>query len=341
MRTEMKHGDFTDPNRGKLADQAKLGGPANILSIDLKSYLDTTNSEKKHQVVMDMKFACEDTGFFIIEDHGIGKEIIGDTLKQLKFFMSLNTEEKLRQKSRDLSKGYRGYAQMGNNMTVERFYFGHPKNDNTNYFPNDEIREVFTKYYLSVEHLFFSLMQLLNDTMELSPGTLERALDFRDGIAIFNYSNKHQKDGSLPNLVGHVDWGPLAIVYNTGPGLEVFQDNEWRPVISPPGSFIINLGDMLTRLTNGRWKSTLHRVQNNNTERMSLVFQACETMLTKEERSRSKKTIIQPLPGFIPESETDLIFEPISLDELMDKNWQGLSQVTVDASYNGFDTAEN
>ena len=74
---------------------------------------------------------------------------------------------------------------------------------------------------------------------------------------------------------------------------------------------------------------------------MSLVFQACETMLTKEERSRSKKTIIQPLPGFIPESETDLIFEPISLDELMDKNWQGLSQVTGDASYNGFDTAEN
>ena len=90
MRTEMKHGDFTDPNRGKLADQAKLGGPANILSIDLKSYLDGTNSAKNHQVVMDMKFACEDTGFFIIEDHGIGKEIIGDTLKQLKYFMSLN-----------------------------------------------------------------------------------------------------------------------------------------------------------------------------------------------------------------------------------------------------------
>ena len=43
----MKHGDFTDPKRGKLADKARLGGPANILSIDLKSYLDGKNYEKK------------------------------------------------------------------------------------------------------------------------------------------------------------------------------------------------------------------------------------------------------------------------------------------------------
>jgi hypothetical protein len=46
------------------------------------------------------------------------------------------------------------------------------------------------------------------------------------------------------------------------------------------------------------------------------------------------------LQGFIPESDADFIFQPILLDELMDKNWQGLSQVTGDASYDNFDNAK-
>jgi isopenicillin N synthase-like dioxygenase len=53
---------------------------------------------------------------------------------------------------------------------------------------------------------------------------------------------------------------------------------QWLDVAAPPGSFVINLGDMLMRWTNDRWASTLHRVVNppaeqaDRSRRLSLVF---------------------------------------------------------------------
>ena len=63
----------------------------------------------------------------------------------------------------------------------------------------------------------------------------------------------------------HTDFGALTILAMAAEkgGLEVrMQDGRWSSVVVSPGELVVNLGDMMARWTNDRWKSTLHRVAN-------------------------------------------------------------------------------
>jgi isopenicillin N synthase-like dioxygenase len=63
----------------------------------------------------------------------------------------------------------------------------------------------------------------------------------------------------------HSDYGSLTILLpqSDSRGLEIQRlDGTWQEVVPVPGAFIINLGDLMARWTNNRWRSTMHRVAN-------------------------------------------------------------------------------
>jgi isopenicillin N synthase-like dioxygenase len=72
----------------------------------------------------------------------------------------------------------------------------------------------------------------------------------------------------------HTDYGAITLLATDGvPGLEVHTGGEWVPVVAPAGSFVVNLGDMLARWTNGRYASTMHRVVGQRDQhRYSIPF---------------------------------------------------------------------
>jgi isopenicillin N synthase-like dioxygenase len=66
--------------------------------------------------------------------------------------------------------------------------------------------------------------------------------------------------GSAP----HTDYGCLTVLcQDSNGGLEVRRnDGTWLKATPIPGTFVVNVADMLSRWTNGRWQSTPHRVKN-------------------------------------------------------------------------------
>ncbi len=75
-------------------------------------------------------------------------------------------------------------------------------------------------------------------------------------------------------IAPHTDYGCLTLLATDGsPGLEVqTRQNEWLPVTAPPGTFIVNFGEMLQSWTGGRVVATPHRVIGGAQERLSVPF---------------------------------------------------------------------
>jgi isopenicillin N synthase-like dioxygenase len=105
--------------------------------------------------------------------------------------------------------------------------------------------------------------------------------DEASSLRVINYPELDTRPGEGQLRAGaHRDYGFLTILRseNSAGGLQVqTPGGKWVSVEAPPGSFVVNLGDMLAEWTAGRWVSTLHRValppaDAAGSRRQSLVF---------------------------------------------------------------------
>jgi isopenicillin N synthase-like dioxygenase len=73
-----------------------------------------------------------------------------------------------------------------------------------------------------------------------------------------------------PGIGAHTDYECFTILHATSPGLEVLNaKQQWVDAPPLPDAFVINIGDLLEVLSNGRWMSTAHRVRKVHEERYS------------------------------------------------------------------------
>ncbi len=130
-------------------------------------------------------------------------------------------------------------------------------------------------------------------------------------------------DGSLPvGTKPHTDYGAITLLATDGvPGLEVKPlGGDWTPVVTPPKSLVINLGDMLARWTNNRYKSTPHRVIGSSTQdRFSIPFFA----------NPNPETVIECIPSCVTE-ENPCQYDPVKAGEFLVARIDGKSEPYVD-----------
>ena len=146
-----------------------------------------------------------------------------------------------------------------------------------------EFRTVLSDYYRAMSLLSRDLMR----AFALALGLDEHWFDARIDREMSSLCLNHYPAPSGPPLPGqlragaHTDYGTLTIVAPTGEpgGLQVkVRGGCWEDVFVAPGTFVVNIGDMMAQWTNDRWVSTLHRVANPPqdagvpTRRLSLVY---------------------------------------------------------------------
>ena len=236
--------------------------------------------------VASLRSACVDVGFFYLEGHGISPEFLDSVMAQSKAFFALPLEQKLALQDSILNRGYTGMgeqrldpAHQVKGDTKEGFYIGKDipldqgdpsKLTGPNQWPPfsscPDFQATMTSYQERISQVGFRLVQLLALAMGLEDMHYFDN-DFADPIVtlrLLHYANEtSQPDDGIFACGAHSDYGMLTfLLTDENPGLEIFnpQDGSWLRVPPKPTAFVINLGDMLERWTNGTFKSTLHRV---------------------------------------------------------------------------------
>jgi isopenicillin N synthase-like dioxygenase len=246
-----------------------------------------SGNEDRREVAGRIGQACRDWGFFYIVGHGVDENLQRRLEEVSQQFFAQDLETKLEIKMSHGGRAWRGYFPVGGELTSgkpdlkEGIYIGAELEDDhalviagtplhgPNLFPADipQFRETALAYMAAMTTLGHSLMAGIALSLGLEESyffnryTSDPLILFR----IFNYPPQPLNNESESNLgVGeHTDYGLLTILrQDMSGGLEIKIKSRWVAAPPIPNSFVCNIGDMLDRMTGGRYLSTPHRVRN-------------------------------------------------------------------------------
>lgn len=252
----------------------------------------------RRAVARQIRQACHEVGFFYIANHGVAEELIQQTLAAVQRFFALPLQVK-NQISVTQSQISRGYEPIGHQtldeaaapdlkesvlIGVERDWDDPLVQANTpNHGPNQWLsdfpgwREQMEAYFAAMLSLGRQLAQALALSLELPEDGFDGAIDDPMAVLRLLHYPPHPLQ-ARPDQRGcgtHTDWGCLTILLQDSVGgLEVCTAaGEWIAAEPIPGTFVINLGDMMARWTNDYYQSTPHRVMNrSDRDRYAIPF---------------------------------------------------------------------
>ncbi|WP_026904500.1 isopenicillin N synthase family dioxygenase [Pedobacter glucosidilyticus] len=262
----------------------------NIPRLDLNDYLYGTAAQKK-QFSDDIGKAFNDTGFVTITNHGLSKELIDNLYLQVKEFFSLPEETKLKYEKVELA-GQRGYTSKGREKAKdsktpdlkEFWQTGQYVKDGDvvkEEYPDNVIVEevpafniVTKEIYKKLEHAGKQLLNAIAVYLGLPEDYFEDKVHNGNSILraihYFPIENPDALPADAVRAGAHEDINLITLLIGaSADGLEVLTRNgDWFAVKAHGEDIVVNVGDMLQRLTNNKLKSTTHRVVNPPRELM-------------------------------------------------------------------------
>lgn len=256
-----------------------------VPSLDLNDFT-SADPAKKAQFVADLGNAFNTIGFVAIKNHGLNEDMRVQLYEQVKRFFSLPEEEKKKYEFEHLF-GQRGYIGKGKETAKgfkvadlkEFYHVGQPEPEGdmpSNVFPENlpEFEAYTTLVYRTFENTGKTLLQAL----ALYLGLPEHYFDdkVRNGDSIlralhyFPILNPDALPEGAVRAAAHGDINLITLLMGaSAEGLEVLRhDGQWIAITALPDQIVVNVGDMLDRLTNHKLKSTIHRVVNPPREKM-------------------------------------------------------------------------
>jgi isopenicillin N synthase-like dioxygenase len=255
------------------------------------------DSKLKESFVQQLGKAYEEVGFVAVKNHGIPDKLIADLYQYVQEFFSLPSDKKRRYDIPELA-GQRGYTSFGKEHAKgsdapdlkEFFQYGQtvPENhplkpeypDNVSVAEVPGFNDTLFKAYRAFEKSGKSLLQAIALYLGLDEHYFDNQVEEGNSILrAIHYPPITVEPKSAIRAEQHEDINLITLLVGASAGgLEILtKQNEWIPVTSLPEQIVVNVGDMLQRLTNNQLKSTTHRVVNPprelwHTSRFSIPF---------------------------------------------------------------------
>ncbi|KAK7266269.1 hypothetical protein RIF29_18911 [Crotalaria pallida] len=258
--------------------------------VDLDGFLKGHDDATQHASNL-IREACLNHGFFQVINHGVDSSLIKDTYDSLDNFFKLPKERKVSAtKKPGSSFGYSGaHAERFSSKLPWKETLSFPYHDTTsehvvtNYFNSnfgedlEQAGVVFQKYCEGLKELGVKLTELLAISLGVDRLHYRELFDNGCSIMRLNYYPLCEEPNLALGTGPHYDPTSITILHQDDVGgLDVFVDNKWQKVRPHPHAFVVNIGDTFSALTNGRYKSCLHRaVVNDSKERRSMAFFLC------------------------------------------------------------------
>ena len=270
-----------------------------IPSLDLNDFTHGT-AETKAKFVADLGQAYENIGFVAIKNHGLTEAFCNELYTSVISFFELDDNQKQAYSKPELN-GQRGYIGKGKERAQGRsigdlkefYHVGQIKegsNPLTNAYPDNIWPTEITSFQANSTKGF--------QTLENTGTTMLKAIALHLGLEENYFDKKVEKGNSILRAIHYFPIEDLELIKKgavraaehgdinlitllmgaSAEGLEVQRrDGQWIAITALPDQLIVNVGDMLARLTNNKLKSTIHRVVNPKndkfgTSRYSIPF---------------------------------------------------------------------
>lgn len=267
---------------------------ASIPNLNFAKWSQGTENEKA-EFVKELGAAYTDIGFITIRNHGFGEEVQDELYDKASEFFGLERSIKAAYEIEGLA-GQRGYTSFGKEHAKgneaadlkEFWQVGQPNPayEGPEYHNNVSVAELpefapsFKLAYQQLEGIGRELLKAIAVYLELDINYFESWVQGGNSILrAIHYPPITIDPGNSVRAGQHEDINLITLLMGaSAEGLQVLnKNNEWIGITAIPGSLVVNVGDMLQRLTNGVMKSTTHRVVNPprekwGTSRYSIPF---------------------------------------------------------------------
>ena len=257
-------------------------------------------------VAAQMLAAALGSGFFYVAGHGIGQDLIDQVFAVSRRFFTADPALK---QGVTVNPWHRGFVRTGEAKMYdgarpdlkESFIWGldtarsvpDPDGIPPNQWPGflPEMRPVLGRYFTEANAVGWRLLRAFAVALDIPAETFVQSITRPTSRGSIIYYPPQPPDLGQEQfgVAPHTDWGCLTLLYQdqTG-GLEVRGHDGWVSAVPIPGTYVVNVGDLLARWTNDRFRSTPHRVVNRSgKERLS-----CAVFVDPD-----RDTLIAPIPG--------------------------------------------
>jgi len=260
----------------------------------------------------------EEYGFAVIADHGIPQDLIERAEDKAKAFFALAEEVKRKYAVAGMG-GARGYTPFGIETAkgakahdLKEFWHvgrdlpaGHRFRDHLpdNLWPAEVpgFKETFQELFAAFDRAGLTVLKAIARYLNIAEDYFVDAVHEGNSVLrALHYPPQTEPTGEHIRAGAHEDINAITLLIGAEEaGLELLtRDGRWIPVSPKPGELVINIGDMLQRLTNGVLRSTSHRVVNPAPDRASKARYSMPFFL----HFRSD-FLIEALPETVPAGE--------------------------------------